>query len=227
MISEEMLRSAAAESRTIFVEHLERDFDPAHAHTFSPAFMRKIKKLTRRADHPAFYHGLQRVASVFLAMLIGASVWLTVDIDARAAFVQWVREVYEESILYRYFSPPQNDTLPTYEITALPDGYTLTDSIVDETSCIQIFENGKTGMIFVYHFISSDTQTELIFFDGHTYEPVTVKNISADYYTAANPDETNELLWFDEETGIAFQLSAFLDKTEMVEIAASVTRQKN
>ena len=227
MISEEMLRSAAAESRTIFVAHLERDFDPARAHTYSPAFMRKIKKLTRRADHPAFYHGLQRVASVFLAMLIGASVWLSVDVEARAAFVQWAREVYEERILYRYFSDSQNSTLPTYEITALPDGYTLTDSIVDETSCIQIFDQNGTSMVFIYYFASPETQSEMVFFDGYTYEPVTVKNISADYYAAATPDETNELLWFDEETGIAFQLSAFLDKTKMVEIAASVNRQKN
>lgn len=226
MISEEMLRSAAATSRTIFVAHLERDFDPAWGHTFSPAFMRKIKKLTRRADHPGFYHGLQRVASIFLAMLIGASVCLSVNTQARAAFVQWVREVYEEYILYRYFSTPQDDTLPTYEITALPDGYILTDSITDETSCIQIFEQGDSVILFLYRFVSSDTQTE-IFLGDYQYESIQFGSVFYDFYAPEDKNFSNELLWFDNQNHMEFQLSSFLDKTEMVEIAASVTRPKN
>lgn len=226
MISEEMLRSAAAESRTIFVAHLEQDFDPACAHTFSPSFMRKIKKLTRQTNHPVFYRGLQRVASVFLAMLIGASVWLSVDTQARAAFVQWVREVYEEYILYRYFNAPQYATLPAYEITALPDGYTLTDSITNETSCIQIFEQGDSEILFLYRFVSSDTQTE-IFLGDYQYESIQFGPVFYDFYAPEDKKFSNELLWFDNQNHIEFQLSSFLGKAEMVEIAASVTRQKN
>ena len=44
---------------------------------------------------------LRRVAAAFLAATVGVSVWLAVDTDARAAFVGWVRELYEHSIVYR------------------------------------------------------------------------------------------------------------------------------
>ena len=225
MISDEMLRTAAANSRARFVAALEQDCAHDAPHEFSPGFERKIKKLSRRADHPNLYRGLQRVASILLAALMGTGVWLSVDTEARAAVIQWVREVYEEHILYRYFNEPENDALPTYEITALPEGYTLTDTIVDETTAIQIFVNGDLGIIFTYYFISPDTQT-VFFPEEYQYDSVKIGPYRADYYAPADKIYTNELIWFDEEQGIAFQLSAFVEKEEMIKIANSIVLKK-
>ena len=189
-------------------------------------FEKKIRKLKRRADHPYLRKFLNCAASIVLAMFIAGSLWLSVDVEARAAFIQWVREVHEESILYRYFNMPQDDVLPTYEVTDLPEGYVRTELLVDETSCIQIFEHETDMMIFVYNFINSETQTEIEFFGDYELYQVSVGTFTADYYATRSPDETSELLWIDEENGIAFQLSSYLGKSEMLEVANSIARKE-
>ena len=104
MITDEMLRAAAARSCEIYVAHLEKGFDPEKKHEFSPEFLRKIERLKRRAKHPVFYKTTRRVASIALAILITGGAWITVDAEARAAFVGWVKEVYEEFFVYRFNS---------------------------------------------------------------------------------------------------------------------------
>ena len=94
MITEEMLCAAAARSCEIYVSYLERGYNPENQHEFSLQFKKKIKKLKRKADHPVFYHAARRIASIVLAILIAGGVWITVDAEARAAFVGWVKEVY-------------------------------------------------------------------------------------------------------------------------------------
>lgn len=87
MITEEMLCAAAARSCEIYVSYLERGYTPENQHEFSLQFEKKIKKLKRKADHPVFYHATKRIASIVLAILITGGVWITVDAEARAAFV--------------------------------------------------------------------------------------------------------------------------------------------
>ena len=104
MITDEMLYSAAAKSNTAFVKYMEEGYDPENQHTFSAKFERKMKRLIRKADHPLLYRGLRGVASILLAILIGGGTWLAVDVEARAAFIGWLREVYDNIFAYRLVS---------------------------------------------------------------------------------------------------------------------------
>ena len=73
-------------------------------HEFPPEFERDMKRLaaqTERRRHMRRY--LQRVAAACLAVVISLSTWLAVDAEARAAFVQWVKTVYEQSVVYEFF----------------------------------------------------------------------------------------------------------------------------
>ena len=45
MITEEMLRKAAARSCEIYVAHLEKGYDPQTQHEFSPEFEKRIQDL--------------------------------------------------------------------------------------------------------------------------------------------------------------------------------------
>ena len=54
MITEEMLCAAAARSCELYTADLESGYNADVLHEFSPAFEKKIRKLKRRADHPAF-----------------------------------------------------------------------------------------------------------------------------------------------------------------------------
>lgn len=102
MITEEMLCAAAARSCEIYVSYLERGYTPENQHEFSLQFEKKIKKLKRKADHPVFYHATKRIASIVLAILITGGVWITVDAEARAAFVGWVKEIYGTYFVYHF-----------------------------------------------------------------------------------------------------------------------------
>lgn len=124
MITEEMLCAAADRSCEIYVSYLERGYTPENQHEFSLQFEKKIKKLKRKADHPVFYHATKRIASIVLAILITGGVWITVDAEARAAFVGWVKEVYEEFFVYRFNDETDIQNEPyEYEFTWLPNGY--------------------------------------------------------------------------------------------------------
>lgn len=108
MISEEMLKKAAAEA-----EQAIRDSLPAPAackHEFSPSFQRKMRRAFRKAKHPIIYKFPKYVASFVLVAILTSSIWLTVDAEVRAAFFAWVREQYETFIEYRFAGDTtQND----------------------------------------------------------------------------------------------------------------------
>lgn len=99
MINDEMLKQAAAELATAMNESLP---DPEECvHQFSPEFEKKIKKLTRRANHPIIYRSFRSVASVLLVIIIGFCFVSAASAEARATVFGWVKEQYQS--LYEYF----------------------------------------------------------------------------------------------------------------------------
>lgn len=100
MITDEMLRSSAARSSELFAHTITSDYDPAQQYEPSDLFEKKIRKLFHRAKHPYFYKAIQRIASIFLAAILIGSMYLAVDTEARAAFLDWIKEVYEHILAF-------------------------------------------------------------------------------------------------------------------------------
>ena len=100
MITDEMLRSSAARSSELFAHTITSDYDPAQQYEPSDLFEKKIRKLFHRAKHPYFYKAIQRIASIFLAAILIGSMYLAVDTEARAAFLDWIKEVYEHGVTF-------------------------------------------------------------------------------------------------------------------------------
>ena len=95
-ITDEMLYQHAAEARDIWLDTLPKD-DELPEHQFSDEFMasfESMKKQEKVQQKKKRRTPLQRVAAVFLAILIGSGTWLGVDAEARAAFVSWFREPF-------------------------------------------------------------------------------------------------------------------------------------
>lgn len=83
MITDKMLAQAAAELATAINESLPDPKDCTHE--FSAEFERKMKRITRRANHPILYRTLRSVASIILVITIGFGSVLAVSAEARAA----------------------------------------------------------------------------------------------------------------------------------------------
>ena len=99
MINDAMLKQAAEELAIAINESLP---DPKECvFQFSPKFERKMKRLTRRANHPILYRNLRMAASVLLVFLIGFGSILTVSTEARTFVFGWMRVRYQS--MYEYF----------------------------------------------------------------------------------------------------------------------------
>ena len=222
MITDEMLRSSAARSSELFAHTITSDYDPAQQYEPSDLFEKKIRKHFHRAKHPYFYKAIQRIASIFLAVILIGSMLLAVDTEARAAFLDWIKEVYEHSIVYRIMPSSAAKDLPHYELTWLPDGFGEPDIYENETVYSALYQNSSTGeiVIFDYYRLSSEVQAKL--FTDQQPEHVLVNGIIADFYAASSDSESSNLLWIDTEAGVFCAIDSNLSKDVILHIAESI-----
>lgn len=225
-MSDDMIRNAALRSRTIFVEELDSNFNPECQQKPSPDFDRKMKKLQRRADHPLLYRSLYKIATIVLVLLISGGTWIAVDAEARAAFLGWVKEIYETYFVYRIENsdssiPANSDYRPTW----LPDGYT--ESIIDSTgsTVMIIYTNADNQMLTFRYTYSPDEIDWFVDVEQAQIKTTTVNGYSADILVAENVDCANVIMWTIDDR-CAFYISAFLSESELVQMAESVQQIK-
>ncbi len=223
MIAEDVLRTAAARSSAVYVRYLEQDFDREHQHEFSPQFEKRIKRMCRRANHPFLYKSLQRVASIFLAILLGGTIWLTVDVEARAEFFGWVKSVYENYIVYRFEPESHPNDSEIYLPTWLPTGYNevSADYSGDIAEVRYIGANGQ-GLMFSY-LIGSNNVDWFIDTSISTVKQVYVNGISADLLISEGPEAVNTIVWTSDHNTV-FCISAFLPEIDLIRIAESIQK---
>ena len=84
-----------------------------------------------------------RIAAVFLALFNGAGALFAFDPEVRAAVIHWVRDVYENSIVYRFFENDEDvgESVPLYSPDWLPDGYIIVDSYLYKTTRSIVYQN--------------------------------------------------------------------------------------
>ena len=222
MITEEMLCAAAARSCEIYVAYLERGYDPENQHEFSLQFEKKIKKLKRKADHPVFYHTTKRIASIVLAILISGGVWLAVDIEARAAFFGWIKEVYESYFVYRFEDDAVSNINPSsYRPTWLPSGYT--EFYVDETeNTVAIVYADEEGRMLKLNYIQNPNETDwFVKTEQVEIESATINGKPAELFISKDSETANAIIWTSDDN-TAFYLYAFLSKADLIKVAESV-----
>lgn len=225
MITEEMLRRAAARSSEEFTAQLEEGYDPQHPHEFSPAFQSRMRRLTQRAAHPFMAAALRRVAAVFLAVLLGSSAWLATDAEARSAFIGWVTETSGNLFAYRYEGESAYEPAE-YRLGYIPEGYTEFFTDVDEVGGTMLYRNASDRQLsFLYSFEGEGNS----FFLGNTDTvercKVIVNGFQGEYLYSEDEDISSSLLWTNESEHLLC-ITGFLEKDELLRIAESVEKIK-
>lgn len=223
MITDEMLRTAAARSCELYVNYLERDYNPEYQHEFSPQFEKKIERLKRIANHPVLFHMLNRVASIILAILIFGGIWLAVDVEVRATFFGWVKEIHEMLFAYR-FSGEVEPAFENYEYrpTWVPDRYSEYQT-VNENGGVTVFYKNETGERLRFSYIYNPNTTEWYIDTSNTTQTsVSVNGQPADLFIAANQETANTIFWTAPTENVAFHVSAFISEDELIRVAESV-----
>ena len=224
MISDETLKKATAEA-----DQAIRDSLPAPAeceHEFSPSFERKMRRTFRKAKHPVIYK-LPRYAACFvLAVALASGTWLTVDAEARAAFLAWVREQYEAFVEYRFIGEaPQENTTVEYELTWLPEGFSFQkEQRLGNSTYITYTDNSGQRIIFSY--LQGNDSTSLFMAADYTeVQSVQIGNTKADFYQASQETAPNGLVWISEEENLCFCITAPLSKDTIIKMAEGIQKK--
>lgn len=222
MISDERLREAARKVEESMLANLP---EPEECEaTFSPKFERKMEKLLRRIDHPIRKRIMKAVACLLLVFLVGGGGVLTFSVEARAAFVTWVREVYETQFIYRFFQTNEgtpDDTV--YRPTWLPADYQITIESLSEDPSTIIYQNSSGKLAIFAYFQNTSSPVFNIERDGtETYSQVYVNGIPAELYLDQDEGEANILIWIDENVDAVFCISAPFGDVELIRMAESV-----
>ena len=219
------LRSAAAVVCNAMLDQLP---EPSECrHTFSVEFEQKIRVLMDSKPHHSSWKKLaQRAAAVILAALLGLGAWIAVDQDARASVIRWIREVYENSIVYRFFGDVAAEKNYVYELSWVPEGYEITGQVGDESTQTVIYQKESDVFTFVYHRATEESLAQLLETKGDGVS-VSINGIVGQYYEAANSETTNDLLWVDDDSGVFFCISSFLPYEDILHMAESIKLGKS
>lgn len=197
----------------------------ACGHDFSEGFRRKMETLLRRQWRRSIRHTVWRyAAAVLLTVTLTFGAVMAVSPQARAAVVQWVRTVYENSVVYRFFNPAPQGALPRYELTWLPEGFAETDVFCDEEYYYVIYENKENGQgfIFEYQLMHDGTSVTNIPEEGSSITQVEVNGLRGEYYQAPDDADGNLLQFIDETADIIFKISGNIERDSIFNIAEGV-----
>lgn len=224
MISDERLRKAAQKVEESMLASLP---EPEECEaTFSPEFERKMKKLIRRTDHPIRHRIMKAVACFLLVVLVGGGSVLTFNVEARAAFVTWVKEVYETHFIYRLFqSDQESSSNSVYRPTWVPPDFEMiSETILDSVSTI-VYKNDTNEIVVFTYFQNTGPAIFQIEGDGtESSSQVFINGISADMYLDSEEGESNVIIWADESEGTMFRISAPFGENELVRMAESIIK---
>lgn len=218
-ITDEMLYRHAAEARDIWLDTLPND-DELPNHQFSDGFMASIKNAEaqqKRKKTSRKY--LQRVAALFLVFLLGSGTWLAVDIEARATFIQWVRKIAPDYVVYHFIGEAPKEDIPNFYCTWLPEGLEATE-LYNSNQMGDLYYETDDDWVYClsYHYMHDGAAHALsASSDEMFHEAVEVNGMPGDYYyEELEEGRFGDLLWFDEDAGIAFSLHGMIPKEDMI-----------
>ena len=222
MITDEMLARAAYEVDMAILKQLP---DPSECkHVFSESFEKKMAKLLRRAKHYVAYKVMERVACILISILISASMILTFNTEARAAFLDWVEEHLDG--FYHYFfvgeeapAEPQN-----YRPGWLPEGYTLLDSF-EAVNGETIIYVSNTGDMMHFTYMYGEMNNSLILGVGeYNSKYISIDGFNAELYLSSIEGGRN--VWQAADGSVLFSISTVLPENDLIKIAQSVVGQE-
>lgn len=225
--SDEELQIAARAVQNAMLRSLEDDSEPAHV--FSESFLARMRALFRVDDRRrTIRRALQHAAIIVIGVFLAGALLLAFNPEARADFTRWIRNTYEKSIFYQFFSidnsaipEESNGALPDIELNWLPDDYSIQKVFDDGTHIVLLLEDADESIVLEYWTIETVKFAEL-FSEGFIQEDTFVLKWSADFYQSLDSNTYSSLIWTDEDSGIVFFLNAGLSKNTMLKIAENI-----
>lgn len=130
------------------IRKLEENTD--YEYRFSRKFEKRMKKLMRQEAHPrrsAFQRLLKEAAVLFICVISLVFVMAMSAQAYRIKFFETVKSIWEDSILYSYFTGKNQGAIQYNEPKYIPEGYQETDRTESDQLLSVIYINGEQEMI--------------------------------------------------------------------------------
>ena len=227
-ITDEMLYRHAAEARDIWLDTLPDD-NEIPEHQFSDEFNKEMDRLitlSHKRKQPS--RRLQRIAAMFAVIIIGASSFIGVNAEARAAFFGWIKELTDDYLIYRYEEEPVSDAGPASNVESLaylptwiPEGYSKS-FVNDKTNRTVVAYSNDAGELIRLSYIYNSGETDwFISTESTVKESATVNGNKADLFISTDPDTSGGGIWVDQSNTV-FMLTGFLDVDDLLKMAESI-----
>ena len=221
MLTDEMLCTAAAEADSALCNSLLATM--GQEHVFSARFERRMNRLLHRARHPVLYPLLQRAACFLLLVLLAGTTWLTVDVQARAAFFAWVRQQYESFTEYRFVaSAPDSLGISIPEPAWIPEGFEKQKQTITDTTSMMVYTDSDGRMISFIYSRGADATSLFLLPQDAEMQTVSVNGQDADFYLESDPESANALVWLSASGDTIYCLTAPLPASTLIQIAESI-----
>lgn len=228
--TESDLRRAAGQVRGALTVSLPEPRECDHA--FSEEFEEKMRPIIKRAEQrPKSRTALKWIAAVIIAALVCIGMWLTIDVEARADVLAWIRDAYENVVVYCFTAEQkESDELPVYKLTWIPEGFEVKTYIDDYMRHKEIYINAEEKMIaFSYRFMDNGTTVNIQNTDKNNEmicEKVRVNNLNGEFYYGTEGSPGNTLVLIDEKNNVIIVILSDLDKSIIFEMAEKIKIQR-
>lgn len=165
-------------------------------------------------------------ACFLLAVLLTGSAILTFSVEARAAFFGWVREQYENFYVYFFEGETAVADPVKYELGWLPDGCVYVTTIENESGEIFIYTDERDTLIRFSYERAADSSMLSVDVAGNETIPVKINGCPGEISISPSEDETDQIIWIDNETNTLFLISGHFDQEIFIRMAESVKEKE-
>lgn len=177
----------------------------------------------RGRERPLWRQAVRRAAVFLVVCGMTLAGVMAFSPAARTAMVRWVVERSGDGIRYTYSGEQSPETLPQYEITALPEGFVETERDVLPGRVDVIYENPSGDVIWLsYVFMRQRALTSFDTTDANAFD-VTVNQLPGIFFEARTPGNLNTLRWIDPDLNMHFIVDGCFDLDVLLHIAESIS----
>lgn len=220
MISDELLKRAVLEVDRAILDMLPNPEECTHI--FSKRFEKKMKKLIYKTNHFVRYSIIRYAACILISLILSGSVFLTVNTEARAAVMNWIKETFE-GVYHYFFVGEETDAASSYSPDWLPEGYELTAPLKVQTGEMYIYKNKSEEMLMFIYVYGSDSCSMTVG-DGEYEEKYIIEgDFHADILLAQESGKSNSITWSENNGAVIFTISGNIGESDLIKMAQSVT----
>ena len=190
---------------------------------YSRAFRQKLRGIKIKQNfNNTFMLMAKRVAIFVLVCILGFSVVLAANVEAREKVFDWIVEVFEKFSVFTYQKADSNNNLTeltSLKINYVPEGFELTDIHEGRNMLIYSYSTDSNQGFDIKLFTSSDENKSYYDTEGVEIEEIIFKGSQAYMW------QTNEIIYLIwHQDGIECHVIGNLSKDEILKVAENISK---